>query len=87
MEPVEGSERIDTILESLVDLGTLHREHQGLLTEKNEEGRTFCKSSAMVRTSHPAIIKFVAGKLVESLKRTLLPPLQAFRALGLDLPS
>jgi hypothetical protein len=49
-------ERVDTILESLADLGTLQSEHQGLFAEKDEEGRTFLHRLCQL-TSNP-VIKF-----------------------------
>jgi hypothetical protein len=52
-------QRLGAILESLVDLGRLHREHQTLFTEKDENGETFLHRLCE-RTRHPAAIKFVA---------------------------
>jgi ankyrin repeat protein len=63
-------ERLDAILESLVDLGKLHREHQSLFTETNEYGRTLLQRLCE-RTSHPDVIKFVTDLCgPDSLKAT-----------------
>jgi ankyrin repeat protein len=63
-------QRLDAILESLVDLGSLHRAHQGIFTEKDENGETFLHRLCG-RTRHPAVIKFAADLCgPDSLKET-----------------
>jgi hypothetical protein len=52
-------QRLGAILESLVDLGRLHREHQTLFTEKNRNGQTFLHRPCQ-GIRRPAVIKIVA---------------------------
>jgi hypothetical protein len=51
--------RLDVILEALVDIGRLHRDHQGIFTEIDGFGQTFLHRLCH-DTSHPAVIKFAA---------------------------